>query len=95
MWTHFNKKNLLAEEKGFYTYNKVNDAECKIAYDCWEKNEKKWTSVKDIWIEIFEKEDNISLKEKVNGKKLCEYLFFSDKFEKFEDQKSLIYSFIN
>ena len=60
MWTHFNKKNLKAEEKGFSTYNKINDAECKIAYDWWEKNEKKWTSVRDVWIEIFEKEENIS-----------------------------------
>jgi len=90
-----NKQNLLAEEKGFSTYNKVDDAECKIAYDWWEKNEKKWTSVRDIWIEIFEKEENISLKEKVNGKKLYEFLLFSDKFEKYEDQKSLINSFIN
>ena len=55
MWTHFNKKNLKAEEKGFSTYNKINDAECKIAYDWWEKNKKNGPQSEIFGLKFFKK----------------------------------------
>ena len=87
-----NNKILLSEEKGFSTYKRVNEKNCKLAYDWWASNKSKWSSIKKVWDNIYKKEKNITLKKELNGKKLYEYLLFSSDFENFNEQNlSLIH----
>lgn len=75
-----NNKTLLSEEKGFSTYKRVNEKNCEIDYDWWVSNRSKWSSIKKVWDNIYKKEKNITLKKELDGKKLYEYLLFSNDF---------------
>ena len=66
---------VLAHEKGYSTYTKVPDSECKAAVDWWDKNGSKWTMVRDKWDIIYSSNKDLTLKPTVNDKKLYSYLF--------------------
>jgi hypothetical protein len=66
---------ILAEEKGYNTYVKVNDSKCQAAQDWWIENHELWSNVRDSWDEIFEEGQDIELAQKVDGKHLYEILF--------------------
>lgn len=66
---------ILAKEKGYNTYVKVPDARCKAAADWWIANDDKWATVRDKWDEVFEKDTDLVLKEKVDNKVLYKHLF--------------------
>ena len=66
---------VLAHEKGYSTYTKVPDAECKAAVDWWDKNASKWKMVRDKWDIIYSSNKDLTLKPTVNDKKLYSYLF--------------------
>lgn len=68
------KDLLLAEEKGWNTYKKIEEKECQAAKDYWEKNKAYWSVVRTVWSEILKDRNKISLREKVEGKMLHEYL---------------------
>jgi hypothetical protein len=89
-----NNQILLSEEKGFSTYKRVDKKKCDIAYDWWVNNESKWSSIRTVWDNVYKKEETINLKKELNGRKLYEYLLFSNDFEKFEEQSDLINNFI-
>jgi hypothetical protein len=65
---------LLVEEKGLNVYKKIDDKECAAAKDYWEKNQDYWGRVRKIWADYIATHDVISLKNKVDGKLLHEYL---------------------
>lgn len=44
---------LIAQEKGYNTYKKVDDSRCKPAQDFWHKHQNKWASVRTKWNEVF------------------------------------------
>tara|TARA_R110000868_G_scaffold231969_2_gene485437 strand:+ start:710 stop:1618 length:909 start_codon:yes stop_codon:yes gene_type:complete len=69
---------LLAQEKGYNTYVKVDDNNCKAAQDYWKTNENKWVIVRAKWDEVFARNKKISLRDKVEEKALYEYLFSND-----------------
>ena len=76
------KKEIIAYEKGFNTYTKVEDERCIAAKKWWKENNEKWSIVRDKWHEIYSKNEDLTLKRTVEGKKLYEYLFnkiYSDK----------------
>ena len=66
---------VLAHEKGYSTYTKVPDSECKAAVDWWNKNGSKWKMVRDKWDIIYSLNKDLTLKPTVDDKKLYSYLF--------------------
>ena len=66
---------VLAHEKGYSTYTRVPDSECKAAVDWWNKNGSKWKMVRDKWDIIYSSNKDLSLKPAVDDKKLYSYLF--------------------
>ena len=81
-----NDKNqsVLAHEKGYSTYTRVSDAECKAAVEWWEKNSSKWIMVRDKWNTIYGLNQDLALKPSVDDKKLYSYLFSPTVVEKGE-----------
>lgn len=74
------KDIVLAYEKGYNTYKRVPDARCQGAIDWWKKHENKWQTVRNKWDEVFNRNKNLSLHNKVDNKVLYKYLF-SDKYD--------------
>ena len=81
-----NDKNqsVLAHEKGYSTYTRVSDDECKAAVEWWEKNSNKWKMVRDKWNTIYGLNQDLALKPSVDDKKLYSYLFSPTVVEKGE-----------
>ena len=79
------KKEIIAYEKGFNTYTKVDDERCIAAKKWWNDNNEKWSIVRDKWSEIYSKNEDLTLKSTVEGKKLYEYLFN----KKYSDKKTI------
>lgn len=84
---------VLAEEKGFNTYVKVDDSKCKAAQDWWIKNQAKWQLVRNKWSEVYGRNTNLSLKSKVDNKQLYKHLF-SDKIKEEKEMGNIIESFV-
>lgn len=66
---------VLAQEKGFNNYVKVDDAKCKAAQDWWVTNESMWQLVRNNWENVFAKNQDLELSNKVENKRLYEHLF--------------------
>lgn len=75
---------IIAQEKGYNTYVKVDDSRCKAAQDWWKKNYNKWAKVRTKWDEVYGRNANLKLESKVDNKVLYKHLF-SDKVK--EDKK--------
>lgn len=69
---------LLADEKGYNTYVKVDDSKCQAAIDWWAENGEFWSNVRETWDDIFGAGQNLELANKVEGKRLYEHLFNMD-----------------
>ena len=67
---------ILAEEKGINTYRRVDDKRCEGAINWWKDNKDYWSLVRASWADIYSKNKNLKLAEKVDGKRLYEKLFF-------------------
>lgn len=66
---------ILAYEKGFNTYKKVDDSRCLAAKKYWEENEKLWEKVRAKWEYELSKKKDLRFHEKVDGKPLYSFLF--------------------
>lgn len=66
---------ILADEKGFNTYNRVDDSKCEAAVKWWEENKGFWEVVRDTWDSIYKRNKDLELHAKVDGKRLYEVLF--------------------
>ena len=66
---------ILAEEKGFNKYTRVDDSKCAVAIAWWDANYEKWSKVRSIWNFIYEKNEKISLKKTIDDKPLFSYMF--------------------
>ena len=69
---------LLAKEKGYNTYVKVEDSRCKAAANWWKENKSKWEIVRSQWNEVFNRNKDLVLKEKVDNEVLYKHLFNDD-----------------
>ncbi|OEK09565.1 hypothetical protein A8C32_12745 [Flavivirga aquatica] len=69
---------LLAKEKGYNTYVKVDDSRCKAAQDWWQKHQDKWALVRTKWGDVYGRNHNLALHAKVDNKQLYKYLFSED-----------------
>lgn len=66
---------VLAYEKGYNSYKRVSNSRCQAAADWWVKHTDKWTSVRAKWDEVFARNTDLSLEEKVENKVLYKHLF--------------------
>lgn len=66
---------VLAEEKGYNTYTKVDDNQCKTAKDWWAKHNPYWADVRSQWQVIFNKKADISMHKSKDNKPLFMYMF--------------------
>lgn len=67
--------NLIAEEKGWNTYKKVEDNKCKAAQDWWSKNEKYWSDVRKAWDKVYGSKEVLSFKRRVDNKLMYNKIF--------------------
>ena len=88
-----NKDLVIAMEKGYNTYKRVEDEKCSGASDWWEENKEKWELVRLKWDEVFSRNQLLSLEKQIDDKPLFMYLF-SDEFKDKESIRSIIDSFI-
>ena len=90
-----NKKDIvLAQEKGYNTYKKVENERCIAAQVFWKDNKVIWALVRKHWNTIFSMRQNIQLKNKVEGKRLYQYLFALESDTKSEEINAIINSFL-
>ena len=76
---------ILAEEKGFNKYTRVDDSKCAVAIEWWDSHYEKWSKVRGIWNSIYEKNEKISLKKTIDDKPLFSYMFD----DKLTDEKEI------
>jgi len=69
---------ILAYEKGYNSYVKVNDSKCASAAKWWVENKVKWNYVRNKWTQVFNKNKTLSLKKLVDNKPLYRTLFSKD-----------------
>ncbi|MEL6718397.1 MAG: DUF6607 family protein [Bacteroidota bacterium] len=85
---------VVAEEKGLNVYKKVDDAKCQAAIDWWKDNKMMWADVRQSWDKVFAKDKDLSLKDKVDEKRLYEHLFSLDPSTRSKEIKEIITSFV-
>jgi hypothetical protein len=66
---------LLAKEKGYNTYVKVDDSRCAVAAKWWVDHTDKWITVRAKWDEVYGRNKDLSLEAKVDNKALYKHLF--------------------
>jgi hypothetical protein len=84
---------VIAKEKGYNTYVKVDDSKCKAAQDWWKKEYDKWASVRAKWDEVYGRNTTLTLENKVNNKVLFKHLFAEEVKEE-EAINGIIDSFV-
>ena len=89
-----NINNTIAKEKGYNSYRKVEDERCKYALKWWNENYKKWTIVKDVWNDIYNKKQTLKVSQLYKQKPLYMYLFVDD-YETKEKIRTLIDRFVD
>ena len=85
-----NKDIIIAEEKGWNTYKRIDESNCKAAIDWWADNKNYWKHVRTVWDEYFKEKNIISLHTQINKRPM-----FSKFFElgsKVESQTTEIFS---
>jgi hypothetical protein len=85
---------VLAQEKGLNTYVKVDDSKCTSAQDWWKENQAMWQLVRNNWDNIFAKNQDLELKQKVEDKRLYELLFALETTAKNEEINKIITDFV-
>ena len=88
------KDIILANEKGFNNYKKVDDSRCDSAIKWWSKNKNKWADVRNKWSEVYARNKKLSLKKLVNNSPLYMTLF-SEEINQIDQINSSIEAFIN
>ena len=83
----------LAKEKGYNTYKKVEDSRCQAAQDWWKEHEDKWRLVRTKWEDVYNRNTDLTLSEKVDNKLLYKYLF-DDAISDKKEINSIIESFV-
>ncbi|MBS7788165.1 hypothetical protein KIH23_12730 [Flavobacterium sp. CYK-55] len=61
---------LLAQEKGYNTYTKVDDLKCEAAQKWWKENQDFWKKVRTKWNAEFAKNKDLKLLAELDGKPL-------------------------
>ena len=65
---------LIAEEKGYNIYKKIDENKCKSGIDWWQKNKIFWLDVRTVWNELLPSLPSLAIEHTVEDKKLHERL---------------------
>lgn len=84
---------IIADEKGYSTYKKVDDSECQAAQDWWKEHYDKWAMVRAKWDDVFRRNKDLNLEAKVDNKVLHKHLF-DDEMTAAADINSTIEAFV-
>jgi hypothetical protein len=87
------KDFVIAQEKGYNSYKRVDDSRCNAAKEWWASEGNKWQAVRNKWDEIYGRNKDLSLKAKVDNKQLFKHLFDERKMSE-EEMSSIIESFV-
>ena len=85
---------LLVQEKGYNVYKKVADEQCKVARNWWKDHTALWKKVRQEWDAVFRKNETIKLKDKVDDKRLYQYLFALDAKASRKEIRTIIKKFL-
>ncbi|AUC74525.1 DUF6607 family protein [Olleya sp. Bg11-27] len=85
---------ILAKEKGYNTYVKVDDNKCQAAQDWWKEGQEKWAKVRTKWASVFARHQDLALEPKVDNKVLFKYLFDDENYSTSEQIDPIIERFI-
>lgn len=85
---------ILAKEKGYNTYVKVDDSKCQAAQDWWKEGQEKWAKVRTKWASVFARHQDLALEAKVDNKVLFKYLFDDENYSTSEQIDPIIERFI-
>ena len=66
---------LIAREKGWNTYTKVDDENCLAAQYWWGSHKNYWADVRFVWNEVFAKKEALEFHRKIENKSLWMSLF--------------------
>ncbi len=66
---------IIAKEKGYNTYKRVDDSKCQVAQDWWKEHQDKWALVRTKWENVYGKNQDLTLETKVDNKPLYKHLF--------------------
>jgi hypothetical protein len=86
---------VLAQEKGINNYIRVESKRCLAAQNFWKENKDKWSLVRNKWDNIFNYKNDIKLKNKINEKRLYQYLFSLESSVNEEEVSKIIDNFIS
>jgi hypothetical protein len=70
---------VLAQEKGFNIYTKVDDSRCALAAAWWKQHGEFWNAVRLSWDEVLKGKTSVKLLPKVDGQPMWQHM---DKLEK-------------
>ncbi|MBV7267781.1 DUF6607 family protein [Winogradskyella luteola] len=84
---------ILAHEKGYNIYKKVDDSRCQAAQDWWKEHDNKWATVRTKWNAVYGRNKDLNLEAKVDNKVLYKHLFDEEMTAK-EDIEKVIESFV-
>jgi len=73
-----NGDELLASEKGWNTYTRVDDNRCQLALDWWSKHNRYWADVRYVWNELYSSKTTLTLHKTVGEKMLYQRIFALD-----------------
>lgn len=85
---------LLAKEKGYNTYVRVDDSRCAAAAKWWAENQEKWALVGVKWDEVYGRNQDLVLLEKVDNKPLYKFLSDEERYEEEAKIDGVIESFV-
>lgn len=85
---------VLAKEKGYNTYVKVPDSRCAAAAKWWQEHEDKWKLVRSKWDEVYSRNQDLALEEKVENKPLYKFLLDEDAYSEAVKINAVIESFV-
>ena len=65
---------VIADEKGYNIYKKVEDSRCQAAQDWWKTHYDKWAVVRAKWDKVYARNTDLNLQNKVDNKVLFKHL---------------------
>lgn len=87
---------LIASEKGFNHYVKIDDSKCAAVTSWWEEDEVFWKDVRAAWSQRFAKKTPLELQKFVRTKMLTEYMSeLSEDYESTPESKAKVAKIIN
>lgn len=84
---------LLAKEKGYNTYVKVDDSHCAAAANWWKEHSDKWELVRAKWNQVYNRDRDLTLENKVDNKTLYKFLF-DENVDQADQIDTIIESFV-